>query len=838
MTILLANQAPTQTQPILNSSSGTNTTSENLTCYNQSTSDANGDAVKNIFNWKIKGTSALVLNMPFEGGSDSTWTKDYSGFGNNGSVTNATWNSTGGYDRKGAYEFDGVDDKIFVSHDDSLNVTELTVEAWINPSAFDDWSSVLIKTTTFSWDDGYGMAHYQGANDIHFFVNNYDVNNVTGNINLNEWSYVVGTYDGATIKLYINGALVDSKAYSTAISHSSTNMFIGQGWGSGGFWNGSIDELRIYNKSLSAEQIKALYNNQTNLIVPQETGSAGENWTCSVTPNDGSQDGTTLDSNNLTISAVTNQVPQITYVSSIANTDPLEASASSVIFYATVYDADGVSDINTSSVTANFTRSGEPTRGNLSCLNVSNIDANNINVSCTIGMWYWDEAGDWNVSVYAKDNVGLSAVNDSTYFQYNLLQAVTISPKIINFNVSSNAENQTAMNDPVVVNNTGNYNITGKLYLNAIDLLGERDSSEAIYVGNVSVGLSSGGSPPAECSGALMQNATDTNLAGAVLNRGNLSLGGGVAQEELYYCITKVGMISSQTYSTNAGGSWTIKIISAMVLVSVKARKKKKKKSGKRAVVVDDLSIPATIFIQGLGGLEALVKYLREQIGLTYHEVSELLNRNERTIWTAYNKSLEKYSSKIKVKHSLVHIPVSLFRDRDLTIFEGIVVYLKNKGMKYVEIGELLNRDQRNIWTIYNRARKIKEKIGNKEVVNDFVIPTSIFASKETALESIVVYLKSKLGMSYHEIALLLKRDDRTIWGIFNKSIQRNSFKIIRKDSFVYIPTSIFKNRKLTILESLVLYLKNKGMKYVEIGELLNRDQRNIWAIYNRARKK
>jgi hypothetical protein len=58
------------------------------------------------------------------------------------------------------------------------------------------------------------------------------------------------------------------------------------------------------------------------------------------------------------------------------------------------------------------------------------------------------------------------------------------------------------------------------------------------------------------------------------------------------------------------------------------------------------------------------------------------------------------------------------------------------------------------------------------------------------------------------------------------------------KASMVFIPTSIFKNRNLTILESIVVYLKDKGMKYVEIGELLNRDQRNIWTIYNRSIKK
>jgi len=104
-----SNSPPTHTTPILNSTLGTNLTSENLTVYNQSTNDANGDPVKNIINWKKDNSSITNLNMPFEGGSTATFTKDYSGFGNDGIVNGSTWNSTGGYDGKGTYHFDGDD---------------------------------------------------------------------------------------------------------------------------------------------------------------------------------------------------------------------------------------------------------------------------------------------------------------------------------------------------------------------------------------------------------------------------------------------------------------------------------------------------------------------------------------------------------------------------------------------------------------------------------------------------------------------------------------------------------------------------------------------------------
>ena len=91
---------------------------------------------------------------------------------------------------------------------------------------------------------------------------------------------------------------------------------------------------------------------------------------------------------------------------------------------------------------------------------------------------------------------------------------------------------------------------------------------------------------------------------------------------------------------------------------------------------------------------------------MTYHEIAELLNRNDRTIWTAYNKAKIKRKVPLKTGESLVHIPISIFKNRKLTIFEAVVSYLKKKGLKFIEIANLLKRDQRNIWTIYSRSIK------------------------------------------------------------------------------------------------------------------------------------
>jgi hypothetical protein len=63
--------------------------------------------------------------------------------------------------------------------------------------------------------------------------------------------------------------------------------------------------------------------------------------------------------------------------------------------------------------------------------------------------------------------------------------------------------------------------------------------------------------------------------------------------------------------------------------------------------------------------------------------------------------------------------------------------------------------------------------------------------------------------------------------------------KILKNESEQLIPVSIFNKPKLSPFEAIVKYLKEeKGLNYHQIGEILNRDERNIWTVYNRAKKK
>lgn len=126
--------------------------------------------------------------------------------------------------------------------------------------------------------------------------------------------------------------------------------------------------------------------------------------------------------------------------------------------------------------------------------------------------------------------------------------------------------------------------------------------------------------------------------------------------------------------------------------------------------VSKDILIPVSIFeTENLSALEAICKYLKEELELSYAKIALLLNRNSRTIWTTYNNATKKLKEKLHAKESRFFIPVSTFTDRKFSVLESIVCYLKdNFNLRYSQIAALLNRNERNIWAVYNKAVKKK----------------------------------------------------------------------------------------------------------------------------------
>ncbi len=125
------------------------------------------------------------------------------------------------------------------------------------------------------------------------------------------------------------------------------------------------------------------------------------------------------------------------------------------------------------------------------------------------------------------------------------------------------------------------------------------------------------------------------------------------------------------------------------------------------------------------------------------------------------------------------------------------------------------------------------------EQLKENVIPLFIFKNDSlSALEAIVKYLKEEYNLSYIKISKLLNRSNKTVWITYQRAKKKMPKKLAGK-SQILITVEIFQNRKFSVLESLVSYLKQEqGISYKEIAKLINRNYRTILTVYRRFRKK
>ncbi|MBS3074018.1 hypothetical protein J4447_01030 [Candidatus Pacearchaeota archaeon] len=267
----------------------------------------------------------------------------------------------------------------------------------------------------------------------------------------------------------------------------------------------------------------------------------------------------TSQSVNLNIT-VPNTAPQVTFVSTIASQSVLEASVRNTEFNFLVFDQDDYEDI--ASANATFANITGNMRFNSSCLKTNTFGAKYQNFSCTIGLWYFDNSGVWNVTVIAKDNSSNTAVNGTTNFALLQTAAVVTSPATITWAaIAPNNTNKTASNF-LQLNNTANTAIgDGNISINATDLVGETYSAYALYAGNFSIGITSGNASCNATTSTSMRKSSYTNISSALLPYGNLSRANGEGQEEMYLCMRYAGSeLFAQNYSTAGQGAWTIRV--------------------------------------------------------------------------------------------------------------------------------------------------------------------------------------------------------------------------------------------------------------------------------------
>ncbi len=184
---------------------------------------------------------------------------------------------------QGALQFDGIDDYVDCGNDSSLGITaEITLGVWVktNDAANGQHNPYVTKG-----DHSYGIKHHT-SNNIEYFIYDggwqvarYPVDSTFNGV----WHHLAGTYDGSELRLYIDGTLVTTVAHSGTIASSPFNVNIGRNTeASTRFYEGALDDVRIYNRALSAGDVQELFrwgkSFRITRVLMETTGGFNLTW--------------------------------------------------------------------------------------------------------------------------------------------------------------------------------------------------------------------------------------------------------------------------------------------------------------------------------------------------------------------------------------------------------------------------------------------------------------------------------------------------------------------------------------------------------------------------------
>jgi len=208
-----------------------------------------------VFPVALQAQTGLVAAWNFNEGTGTT-VADASGNNNTGTISGATWSTLGRYGN--ALSFNGTNNLVVVNSSASLNVTTaMTLSAWVFPTATQSgWRTIMqreVDAYFLNASNDAGPLRPAGGGTF-----NGTVRFVGGPTALavNTWTHVALTYDGAAIRLFVNGTQVATAARTGTLQTNASPLRIGGNVPYGEYFQGRLDEVRIYNRALSASEIQ------------------------------------------------------------------------------------------------------------------------------------------------------------------------------------------------------------------------------------------------------------------------------------------------------------------------------------------------------------------------------------------------------------------------------------------------------------------------------------------------------------------------------------------------------------------------------------------------------
>lgn len=230
---------------------------------------------------QINLENGLVAFFPFTGN-----TADSSSFSNNGDIYGATLTADRYGNENSAYYFDGIDDYIEVIADANLSAstTELSISVWLKIDNYDESENkeayILDKSVYDSNSSDWGVKYYDkdqnpSTEELRFCGPLFTPPGTNTSIGYwsttspqeDEWYHVVINYDlNDSQEIFING-VSESSVGSTPSTfwENNASLIIGKAANNSSYFNGTIDEIRIYNRILTQEEILFLYDETSSM---------------------------------------------------------------------------------------------------------------------------------------------------------------------------------------------------------------------------------------------------------------------------------------------------------------------------------------------------------------------------------------------------------------------------------------------------------------------------------------------------------------------------------------------------------------------------------------------
>ena len=218
----------------------------------------------------------LVGYWPFDEGSGNV-AADASGNGNDGElVGNPTW-VAGNFG--GALEFDGAASYVNVPHADALSPqTNMTFAAWLKPNVTINAADGAYRLMSKN-NDIFFLFNYEQIGQLGFLIKsaagtNNAVHSTTAEWTAGQWYHVAGTFDGAELKIYVNGVLEATNAFVGETGTSGLDLWIGAD-DLPSFFPGAIDDIRLYDTALTEVEISVVMDT-TSAVQP--SGKLVSTW--------------------------------------------------------------------------------------------------------------------------------------------------------------------------------------------------------------------------------------------------------------------------------------------------------------------------------------------------------------------------------------------------------------------------------------------------------------------------------------------------------------------------------------------------------------------------------